>query len=80
MDVYAQGLLVTSNPSFLLGLTNALQLTLGGSIVIPGVTPIPGLAIIQPGTFQMGSNEDGGPYYGQAVEQPVHPVTVSKPF
>jgi formylglycine-generating enzyme required for sulfatase activity len=82
IDVYAQGLLVTDNQGFLLGLTNALQITLGAPTVpIPGVTPIPGLAIIQPGTFQMGSNAaSGAPYFGNSVEQPVHPVTISYPF
>jgi formylglycine-generating enzyme required for sulfatase activity len=82
IDVYAQGLLVTDNQGFLLGLTNALQVALGAPTVpIPGVTPIPGLAIIQPGTFQMGSNAaSGAPYFGNSVEQPVHPVTISYPF
>jgi formylglycine-generating enzyme required for sulfatase activity len=82
VDVYAQGLLVTDNQGFLLGLTNALQVALGApTSPIPGVTPIPGLAIIQPGTFQMGSNAaDGPPYFGSPAEQPVHPVTISYPF
>jgi formylglycine-generating enzyme required for sulfatase activity len=82
VDVFAQGLLVTDNQGFQLGLTNALQITLGAPTVpIPGVTPIPGLAIIQPGTFQMGSNAPGeAPYYGGSDEQPVHSVTISKPF
>jgi formylglycine-generating enzyme required for sulfatase activity len=77
---YLQGLLVdpSSGPSF--GLTNALQITLGGG-PIPGVTQIPGLAVIQPGTFQMGSDAVGGqPYFGQVEEKPVHTVTISKPF
>jgi formylglycine-generating enzyme required for sulfatase activity len=74
VDVYAQGLLVTDNQGFLLGLTNALQITLAAPAgPIPGVTPIPGLAIIQTGTFQMGS-------YWFPDEKPVHPVTISKPF
>jgi formylglycine-generating enzyme required for sulfatase activity len=80
IDVYAQGLLVTDNQGFLLGLTNALHITLGAPI--PGVTPIPGLVIIQPGTFQMGSDAAGGtPYFGSSSPtQPVHPVTISYPF
>jgi formylglycine-generating enzyme required for sulfatase activity len=82
VDVFAQGLLVTDNQGFLLGLTNALQITLGAPPVpIPGVTRIPGLAVIQPGTFQMGSNAAiGYPYFGQTGEKPVHSVTISKPF
>jgi formylglycine-generating enzyme required for sulfatase activity len=82
VDVFAQGLLVTDNQGFLLGLTNALQITLGAPTgPLPGVTPIPGLAIIQPGTFQMGSNAAGGaPYWGNSDEKPVHPVTISYPF
>ena len=79
-DLFAQGLLVTDNQGFLLGLTNALQITLAAPTgPIPGVTPIPGLAIIQPGTFQMGSNApSGAPYFGSIG--PVHQVTISKPF
>ncbi|WP_419186257.1 formylglycine-generating enzyme family protein [Rohdeia mirabilis] len=42
---------------------------------------IPGMKLIPPGTFEMGSNAPGGdPYYGQAIEQPVHSVTISYPF
>jgi formylglycine-generating enzyme required for sulfatase activity len=82
VDVFAQGLLVTDNQGFLLGLTNALQITLAvPTAPIPGVTPIPGLAIIQPGTFQMGSNAAGGsPYFSNSNEKPVHQVTISYPF
>jgi formylglycine-generating enzyme required for sulfatase activity len=82
VDVFAQGLLVTDNQGFLLGLTNALQITMGAPTVpIPGVTPIPGLAIIQAGTFQMGSSADvGAPYFGSFSQQPVHAVTITKPF
>ena len=81
-DIFAQGLLLTDNQGLLLGLTNALQITLGAPTApIPGVTPIPGLAIIQPGTFQMGSNAVGGPPYFSGLEdKPVHPVTISRPF
>ena len=82
VDIFAQGLLVTDNQGFQLGLTNALQITLAAPTgPIPGVTPIPGLAIIQPGTFQMGSNAAGGsPYYSGLEDKPVHPVTISRPF
>jgi formylglycine-generating enzyme required for sulfatase activity len=82
VDVYAQGLLVTDNQGFLLGLTNALQIPLSAPTgPIPGVTPIPGLAIIQPGTFQMGSNAAfAEPYFGTSDEKPVHSVTISYPF
>jgi formylglycine-generating enzyme required for sulfatase activity len=82
VDVYAQGLLVTDNQGFLLGLTNALQITLGAPTgPIPGVTPLPGLAVIQPGTFQMGSNApSGAPYFGSSFHQPVHAVAITKPF
>jgi formylglycine-generating enzyme required for sulfatase activity len=80
--IFAQGLLVHFDQGSSPGLTNALQITLaapGGPI--PGVTPIPGLAIIQPGTFLMGSNAaSGAPYFGESDEHPVHPVTISKPF
>jgi formylglycine-generating enzyme required for sulfatase activity len=64
------------------GAPNALQLTLGAPTgSIPGVTPIPGLAIIQPGTFRMGSKAASGPpYYGATSHYPVHAVTISKPF
>lgn len=83
VDVFAQGLLVTDNQGFLLGLTNALKITFGAPTPtpIPGVTPIPGLAVIQAGTFLMGSNAaSGAPYFGEPKEQPVHAVTISKPF
>ena len=82
VDVFAQGLLVTDNQGFLLGLTNAQQITLGAPTgPIPGVTPIPGLAIIQPGTFQMGSDAaSGAPYIPYSDEKPVHQVTISKAF
>jgi hypothetical protein len=70
VDVYAQGLLVTDNQGIWLGLTNALQIPLGAPTgPIPGVTPISGLAIIQAGTFQMGSDAAGGaPYFGSSDE------------
>jgi formylglycine-generating enzyme required for sulfatase activity len=79
-DIFAQGLLVTDSQGLLLGLTNALQITLGAPTgPIPGVTPIPGLEIIQPGTFMMGTNAASGwPYYGPIG--PVHQVTISQPF
>jgi formylglycine-generating enzyme required for sulfatase activity len=82
VDVYAQGLMVTDNQGFWLGLTNALQIPLGAPTVpIPGVTPIPGLAIIPQGTFQMGSNAAWGvPYFSYWYEKPVHQVTLSHSF
>ena len=82
LQLFAQGLLLTPSQGFALGLTNGLRITLGApSAPIPGVTPIPGLALIQPGTFQMGSDAAGGPpYFAQTAEQPVHSVTISKPF
>jgi formylglycine-generating enzyme required for sulfatase activity len=39
------------------------------------------MVTIAPGTFQMGSNAaTGAPYFSQAWERPVHPVTISRPF
>ena len=44
-------------------------------------TPVPALVVIQPGTFQMGSNAGGGaPYFGGADTQPVHQVTLTYNF
>ena len=82
VDVFAQGLLLTDNQGFLLGLTNGLRITLGAYTgPIPGVTQVPGLAVIQPGTFQRGSNAGSSvPYFSGSNEKPVHPVTISKPF
>lgn len=82
VEVFAQGLLVIDDQGVLLGLTNAVKITLGApSGPIPGVTTIPGLAIIQPGSFQMGSSAAAGaPYFGSSKEQPVHTVTISRPF
>jgi formylglycine-generating enzyme required for sulfatase activity len=82
LDLYAQSVLMTPNLNFSLGLTNGLRMTLGPlTAPIPGVTPIPGFAIIQSGTFQMGSTEAPGiPYFASSDESPVHAVTISKPF
>jgi formylglycine-generating enzyme required for sulfatase activity len=82
LDLYVQGLLVTPSQGFSAGLTNALQITLGTpSVPIPGVTPLPDLATIQPGTFLMGSNAaTGAPYFAGNAEKPVHSVTISYPF
>jgi formylglycine-generating enzyme required for sulfatase activity len=43
---------------------------------------VSGMVRINPGTFQMGSNAPIGqpPYYNQAQAQPVHPVTITRPF
>lgn len=60
-------------------LSNALRFTLCGSgnacQVLPGFVAIPA------GTFRMGSNAaPGTPYFGTPNEQPVHNVTISRPF
>jgi formylglycine-generating enzyme required for sulfatase activity len=82
LDLYVQGFLVTPSQGFSAGLTNGLQITLGTpSVPIPGVTPLPDLATIQPGTFVMGSNAAAGaPYFGENAEKPAHSVTISYPF
>ncbi len=62
-------------------LSNALELTLQSFVPVPCVTSIPGMAMISPGTFDMGSNAASGPpYYGWWTEQPVHSVTISYCF
>lgn len=44
-------------------------------------TPPPNMVWIPAGTFQMGSNAPAGsPYYGLPLEQPVHQVTIRRPF
>ncbi len=82
LDLFAQGLLTTPSQGFSLGLTSGLKVTLGApSGPIPGVTQIAGLAVIQAGSFQMGSNElFNFPYFGQPEEKPVRTVVISKPF
>jgi hypothetical protein len=66
---YLQGLLVdpTAGPSR--GLTNGLAVKLvppGTTGPVPCVSQFPGMAIIQQGTFQMGSNAASGPpYFGE---------------
>ena len=48
--------------------------TLGGN-------PIPGMVLIPPGTFAMGSDAPStAPYFNTAAQQPVHQVTISYPF
>ena len=51
-------------------------------VEIGSLPNIPGMVRINPGTFQMGSNAPIGqpPYYNQAQAQPVHPVTITRPF
>ncbi len=62
-------------------LSNALELTLRVPAPAPCVSTIPGMAMIAPGTFSMGSNAaPGAPYFGRPDEQPVHQVTVSYCF
>jgi Sulfatase-modifying factor enzyme 1 len=74
LDLFAQGLLVTPAQGFALGLTNGLQLKIGSP-------HIPGLVLIYPGTFLMGSNVGPGePYFGAGEEQPEHRVTLSRAY
>ena len=60
-------------------LSNALELVMrstGG-----GGSPIPGMRLIPPGTFLMGSDAPSTPpYYNNFLSQPVHQVTISYPF
>ncbi|MBI1380384.1 MAG: SUMF1/EgtB/PvdO family nonheme iron enzyme [Planctomycetaceae bacterium] len=72
LSIYLQGTLVDLAAGPSLGLTNGLQVTLSEP-------SFPGLVLIQPGTFQMGSDAAfGAPYYGPVG--PVHQVTISKSF
>jgi formylglycine-generating enzyme required for sulfatase activity len=74
LEFYSQGLLLTPAQDFPLGLTNAVRFPIAPA-------QFPGFALIQPGTFLMGSNAAGGaPYFGSSAEQPVHAVTITKPF
>lgn len=74
LTFYAQGGLLTPSLGYSIGLTNGLKV----SLVAPD---FPGLVLIQPGTFQMGSAAPGGePYFGNSSTQPVHQVTLSEPF
>jgi formylglycine-generating enzyme required for sulfatase activity len=74
LEFYSQGLLLTPAQDFPLGLTNAVRFPIAPA-------QFPGFALIQPGTFLMGSNvADGPPYFGSSAEQPVHAVTITKPF
>ena len=74
LTIYMQGTLLdlASGPS--LGVTNGLAATLSAP-------SFPGLVLIQPGTFQMGSDAPAQPpYWNSSVQKPVHQVTISKPF
>jgi len=74
LSIYLQGSLLQPVGIPSLGVTNGLRVTLSAP-------SFPGLVPIQPGTFQMGSNAAGGaPYFNNANQQPVHQVTISKPF
>jgi formylglycine-generating enzyme required for sulfatase activity len=74
LEFYSQGLLLTPARDFPLGLTNAVRFPIAPA-------QFPGFVLIQPGTFQMGSNAaTGAPYFGGFSEKPVHSVTISKPF
>jgi formylglycine-generating enzyme required for sulfatase activity len=67
-------------------LSNAVELTLVAPPTTPPpptpcVTALPGMVLIQPGTFMMGSNAAGGlPYNNSSLSQPVHQVTISYCF
>jgi formylglycine-generating enzyme required for sulfatase activity len=50
-------------------------------LVNPFPAPVPTLALIPAGTFNMGSNaSSGSPYYGGGREVPVHSVTISQDY
>lgn len=63
---------------------NVLTLAEDDLPVVVSAPPLPStnLVWIAPGTFSMGSPEPVGtsPYYNQSNAQPVHPVTISRPF
>ena len=74
LTLYLQGTLLDLAAGPSLGLTNGLTVTLAAP-------DFPGLVPIQPGTFQMGSNAaNAAPYFNNAIQQPVHQVTISRPF
>jgi formylglycine-generating enzyme required for sulfatase activity len=74
LTLYSQGFLVDPLTGPSLGLTNALAIQFAEPI-------FPGLVLIQPGTFQMGSDAPSGePYFGSNGHKPIHQVTISQPF
>ena len=74
LTFYAQGGLLTPALGYSIGLTNGLAVQLG-------TLSFPGLVLIPAGTFSMGSNAPSGePYLGGSSTQPVHEVTISRPF
>lgn len=47
----------------------------------PSCGTLPGLVLVQPGTFQMGSGAgSGAPYFNDLSQKPVHQVTISYQF
>lgn len=74
VDIYLQGALLTATPAPVFGLTAGLK----ASLTPPA---FPGLALIPPGSFDMGSDAPGGaPYFNGAPSKPLHKVTISRPF
>jgi formylglycine-generating enzyme required for sulfatase activity len=73
--LHFQAALLTPDWGFDVGLSNGLRIQLGPTVLLPEMVPIPA------GTYQRGSNAPTGtPYFGGSAEQPVHQVTLSKPF
>ncbi len=75
VQLFLQGSLLDLSAEPFLGVTNGLAVTLAAP-------DLPGLVLIQPGTFQMGSPEPffAAPYFNGFDSKPVHEVTISKPF
>ena len=74
LQLFLQGSLLDISAQPFLGVTNGLAVTLAAP-------DLPGLVLIQPGTFQMGSGaSSGAPYFNGAGPQPPHQVTLTKPY
>ncbi|MBI1381693.1 MAG: SUMF1/EgtB/PvdO family nonheme iron enzyme [Planctomycetaceae bacterium] len=75
VTLYLQGSLLDLAGIPSLGVTNGLAVTLSEP-------DFPGLALIQPGSFVMGSDAPNfvSPYYNDPNSQPVHPVTITRPY
>ena len=74
-QLFLQGSLLDISAQPFLGVTNGLAVTLAAP-------DLPGLVLIQPGTFQMGSPEPYfvWPYFNGFDSKPVHEVTITTEF